>query len=71
MPVFISASHPHILYSVFVLQIHIGVDVIQLDWKPMSEENIKDALEVVLNAAAHPLLIVSRFVIWPSWVSQE
>jgi len=55
---------------VFVLQIHIGVDVIQLDWKPMSEENIKDALEVVLNAAAHPLLIVSRFVIWPSWVSQ-
>ncbi|OMH81587.1 putative tyrosine-protein phosphatase [Zancudomyces culisetae] len=43
-------------------QINLGLKVWQpdLDWKPVSEELVKEAIEIILNSENHPILLVCR-----------
>jgi len=42
------------------MQMHLGVGewMPQASWKPISEELIKDALEIILDVNNHPILVM-------------
>lgn len=46
------------------LQMHLGVGewMPQSSWKPISEELIKDALEIILDVNSHPILVMCSWV---------
>jgi hypothetical protein len=45
-------------------QIHLGNTLFQplTDWKPISDEIVKAALEIIVDVRSHPVLIVDPYV---------
>lgn len=52
-------------HRLMCLQIHLGLRVWKpyATWKPVSEELIKDALEIVLDVNTHPIMVMCSLVL--------